>query len=266
MPVIKDAQTDIGPTATVTNEKIAGANYNYAIWGGENITFEYESTETTATYTINGEAFNLLSSEQRIILASNDFAARSGGNDTVYVLNSQYVASTTQFNNTDFTFEIVDKQYTLTVGADTYTGTVDWLVYAADDGDANLIQLKSPTSPFYTSNANDIIVLGNIYTTGENDTFYSYYKGQLTVNEAYADESNITITKTDVSGYTDIYATTVSLNIDDESFTPFFILAPENVSGHEASGAAYSLIGVLPVLVIVALLVVAIGVVARRND
>lgn len=267
MPVITDAQTNIGPAATMTNEKPAGANYNYTLWDGADISFEYSSTESSSTYTINDETFSLISSEQRIILASNDFATRSGGNSELFILNSQFVGSTTQYNNSDFSFVIENKEYTLEIGGQTYTGHVDWLVYASDDGNAGLIQLKTPSAPFYTSNANDLVILGNIYTTGDNDTFYSYYKGQLTVNEAYADESSVTITKTEVSGYTDIYSTTISVNVGDESFTPFFILAPEKATGHEASGAAYSLLGAIPIIVIIGLVLAATAaIVVKRND
>ena len=258
-PIVADGQTTSGTAAEVTNPKPAGANYDYKIWDGSDITFGFTSTDAGGTYTINGEPFALLSSEQRIILASNDFAARSGGNETVFVLNSQYIGSDTQFSNADFTYTITNKQYTLELGGSTYTGSVDWLVYATTDGNAGLIQCRNINEPFYTSTTNNIIVLGNIYTTGDNDTFYSYYNGDLSVNEAYADESSIAINKTLVDGYTDIYNTTVAVNIGDETFTPYFILIPETVTGHAASGAVYSMLGVIPIVIAIGIVMAIVG-------
>lgn len=265
-PVVADGQITAGNAAEFTNERPAGANYNYQIWDGSDITFAFTSTDTGGTYTINGEPFALQSSEQRIILASNDFAARSGGNETVFVLNTQYVGSDTQFSNADFTYTITDRQYELVLGGSTYTGTVDWLVYAATEGNAGLIQCRDINSPFYTSENNKIIVLGNIYTTGENDTFYSYYDGDLTVNPAYADDSSVSIDKTLVEGYTDIYNTRVSVTVGDESFTPYFILIPETVTGHEAGGANYALLKAIPIVAFIALIAFAAFAVRGRMD
>ena len=267
MPVISDAQLTAGSATTLTNEKYATENYKYTIWDGSDIVLAYTPSpdiNTPGVYTVDGEQVTLLGISQRIIIASNDFASRAGGT-AVSVLNSQFVDSAVQLGNTAFTFTIEDKAYTLELGSNTYTGTVDWLVYATDDGSANLIQVKDVSSPFYTSYKDKIVVLGNIYTTGDNDTFYSYFNGDLTVNSAYADNSSVDLTKTRIDGYTDIYDTTITVNVGDESFTPYFILAPETVNGHEAD-ATFSLLGVLPILVIIGLLVAAMGAIYSKRD
>lgn len=272
VPIIEDTQTNIGPSVTLDNAAYPVENYKYTIWDGSDITLSYVASpdiSTAGVYSVNGEAVTLQGTAQRIIIASNDFASRSGGT-VVPVLNTQYVESTAQLGNAAFTFTVVDKAYTLEITSggttNTYTGVVDWLVYATEDGTAGLIQSLYTTSPFYTSNTDDIIVLGNIYTTGDNDTFYSYYKGQLTVNEAYADESSVSITKTAVSGYTDIYNTQIEVNVGDETFSPFFILIPEKVTGHEISDYD-ALLGAIPVLVIVGLVLVGVGAIfVKRND
>ena len=56
------------------------------------------------------------------------------------------------------------------------------------------------------------------------------------------------------------------ISVDDETFTPYVWAVEKTIMGHESAGAAYSLLGAIPIMVIVALLVVAVGVVARRND
>lgn len=262
MPVLNDAQTTLGNPATINNT-IKTDSPEYTIWDGSDIEFEY-STSTTE-YTINGVTYSYAADTQRILIASNDFACRNGGTLASPVIVSQYVTLDSQLTK-PFTFTVADKEYTLELDGNTYTGNVDWLVYACDEGNANLGQVPQNTT-IYTSNSNGMIVLGNIYTTGDNDTFYSYYDGDLTVNSAYADSSSIDITKTLADGYTDIYQTAITVNVGDESFTPFFILIPKTVEGHAAAGATYSLVGAIPVMVIVALLMAAVGAIAlRRND
>ena len=255
IPTVEGIQTNVGDSVKLNNP-IKIDSPPYEIWGGEDITLAYDNS--TGTYTVNGVSQSWGADTQRIIIASNDFAARNGGVLPDYQLQTQYVTLTTQVINKSFEFEIINKEYTLTLDGNEYTGDVDWLVYAMDNGSANLGQLtQAGTAGFYTSTTDDIIVLGNIYTTGDNDTFYSYYKGELTVNSTYADVSSVDITKTLKSGYTDIYDTTITVNVGEESFTPYYILAPKTVSGHETAGTYYVMFGVISLLGIIMLVVVA---------
>ena len=265
MPVLNDAQKDLG-NPTIANNTMKSDDFNYTIWKGEDFSLVYES----GTVTINGEdatAYYLAGGNQRIVIASNDFATRTGGTADNPTLNSEYIGDTSGWGS-GFSFTVTDGQYSLVKGtAAAVTGTLKWMVYADENGTANLGMVSDSSNAFYTSNVENLIVLGNIYTTGENDTFYSYYNGELTVNEAYADSSNVTITKTIANGYTDIYATTITVNVDGESFTPYFVLTPKAIAGHEAAGASYSLLGAIPVMVIVALIMGAVGmIVVKRND
>ena len=119
------------------------------------------------------------------------------------------------------------------------------------------------------SNADEVI-LGGAYTSGELDTMYYYKDGEAHVsNSSYTMTANITTAIH--TGTTDIYDATVSVDMTDgtdtETFTPYRILVPYEVTGHEAGGASYTLLGAIPILVIVAILMVAVGaIVLRRND
>lgn len=110
------------------------------------------------------------------------------------------------------------------------------------------------------------VILCGAYTTGDFDTMYAYINGETYVsNSAYTMTANIsTVTH---SGTTDIYDATVSVTIsdggDNETFTPYRILVPYEVSGHESSGTYYVMFGVISILGIVALVVVAAN--AIRN-
>lgn len=262
-PVISDAQKTIGTPTTVTNV-MNTSSPNYTIWDGSDIVIEYDATNKV--YSIDGVSNNFAAATQRILVASNDFACRNGGSTDNPQILSQYVTEAAQISHTSFTFRVINKSYSFEVpGVDPYVGTLEWMVYAEDSGTTNLGQINQSAGTWYTSEQDKLIVLGNIYTTGENDTFYSYYDGDLTVNSAYEDVSSVTINKTLAEGYTDIYATTITINIGDESFTPYFILTPKTVEGHEASGGAYSLLGAIPIMVIVALLMIAVGAIAYRR-
>lgn len=117
--------------------------------------------------------------------------------------------------------------------------------------------------------ASDVILCG-AYTSGELDTMYYYKDGTSYVsNTDYTMTPSITTSLH--SGTTDIYDATVSVSMTDgtdtESFTPYRIIVPYEVTGHATSGGYYSLLGAIPVMVIVGLLVTTIGMmVIRRND
>lgn len=267
VPVIEDAQTNIGPEVTVNNT-VREPSLNYNMWDGSDITISFTVSGSTGTYSINGEAQTtiLTSTTQSIVFASNDVCARIGGTSAPATLNVQHIGDTSG-STYSFTYVIENGEYTFTqLNHDPITGTVDWLIYAADEGDYNAGTINTPTSPFYTTDADKLVILGNVYTTGDKDTFYAYYDGELTVNEDYADNSSVTINKTIADGYTDIYSTTVTVNVGDESFTPYFILAPKSVAGHEVSNVD-GLLGAIPIIVIVSLVLLGVGAIyTKRND
>lgn len=110
---------------------------------------------------------------------------------------------------------------------------------------------------------NDIIILGN-YTTGENDTIYSFINGNLSITEDF--ESSYTTDLSLVSGTTDIYSIeSFNLIVGGESFTPYHALAPIEINGHKDSGAAYSMVAVLPIITIVSIVLAGIYVFIGRK-
>lgn len=113
------------------------------------------------------------------------------------------------------------------------------------------------------SSADEIILCG-AYTTGENDTMYWYKDGVSHLsNTAYTMAVDIDTELHDNT--TDIYDFTLSVDIGGETFTPYRVLVPYEVSGHKDSGAAYSLYGVFVVLFIVAVLMFAVRYIINRD-
>lgn len=106
------------------------------------------------------------------------------------------------------------------------------------------------------SNVDEVILCG-AYTTGDNDTMYSYRNGETYVsNTDYT--INVSIETATHEGTTDIYDATVSVDVGGEEFTPYRILVPYEVEGHASGGALYSIIGLLPLVAGVGLLMGAV--------
>ena len=107
--------------------------------------------------------------------------------------------------------------------------------------------------------ASDLILCG-AYTSGALDTMYSYVNGVSYVsNSAYTMTVDADLTKH--AGTTDIYDITTSVimsdGANDETFTPYRIFLPYEVTGHANTGTYYVMFGVISILGIVAIIVIA---------
>lgn len=266
IPAINETQINSGEEV-VLNNTMRTPELSYSLWDGSDIELKFVVSGSTGTYSVNGvEQTEILDSvSQRIAIASNYVCSRVGGSSAPATFNTQVLGWTAGYT-ISFTLAVVDGVCTFTqLNNDPVTVDLEWLVYADENGTMNIGTLSSPTTPFYTSLTDKLIILGNVYTTGDNDTFYSYYDGILTVNDEYADNSSVDISRTLADGYADIYETTVIVNVGDESFTPYFILAPKTVNGHESGGAMFSIMGLLPLIVGVGLLLfVVVEVIGKR--
>lgn len=113
------------------------------------------------------------------------------------------------------------------------------------------------------------VILCGAYTSGDLDTMYYYKDGQTYVsNTDYTMTADITTAVHE--GTTDIYDATVSVAMTDgtntETFTPYRILVPYEVTGHADSGAIYDMLGVIPILIIAGLIVGIVGVAISRRE
>ena len=263
MPVVSDAQKTAGDDVTLNNAVYDGIYYKK--WSGEEMTFQYDNT--TTEYRINGELLNRTSNAPYQILVSDVISSRNGGTNTTFVVNSATIGGT-QYYQLTYMFSVdASGHYVLSInnGANVLEGTIGWLWYITPE-ETNYSTITNPTSPYYLGDTSDIVVLGSVYITGDNDTYYAYYDGQLTVNDAYSAVSSVSIPKTLVDGTTDCYSTIVTVTIGDETFTPYYVIAPISVTGHATSGGTYALYGAIPVVIIAALVAFAIGAVVLRRD
>ena len=255
-PTVAGIQDNVGNKVTVTNTGINTNPIEY--WDGE--AMEYEWDYVNKVLTLNDEPLTLTANQ--MLFSSSTFAIWTRANSTARLAA---LGDTIDVTNSNFSVVInSDGTYTLTRGNTVYEGTITWGIYQDENGSANLVQGVRSNAGYKTSTADDVIILGNLYSTGENDTYYAYRNGELTVDEQYADVSSVTISKTLINGYTDIYATTVTVNVGDESFTPYYAVVPKEIHGHETAGPAYVMFGVIVLLGIVMLVVFAANAVRNK--
>ena len=261
MPVLNDAKKTIGDEVTYTNGTIG--TYRLAETD-EDLTITMTKGSGTWTIDINGDSFQTTNDGNLNLLYSDAIVITKNNSGDGLTINYNGVAST---NST--TKEIIFSDGTVKfdeVVNDTHTtyyeGAYSW-VYLPDT--TGIYVNHTGTEAFYVKSIDDVI-MGGAYISGENDCQYSFHDGEL--KTTWEGETSITYDMELVDGTTDIYkVSNVLIHIGDESFTPYRYLTPASVTGHEASGASYSLLGAIPVMVIVALIMGAVAmIVVKRND
>lgn len=122
-------------------------------------------------------------------------------------------------------------------------------------------------SNFIMSDIDDYILCGT-YSTGELDTNYWYKDGEFVV---FSDgiTGNVDTNATLRNGTYDLYDVSATVTVTDastsETFSPYRALVPYEVHGHADSGAAISLLELLPFMVIVSILLMAVSIVVRSR-
>lgn len=279
VPVLSDAQKTIGPEVTLTNDSPVVLR---EVEPGDVLIVTRSTVDgvTDDVWTLNGEPvvgptgsadrWNVCIMSDGVYLQANAPANSAIGvryDMTKSTPSANYLSG--GGGTASYTFTFNEDTIVLTSGENTLsTYGYTWAYVMCPYGEG---EYCAPIAGGVgiVKDPNQVILCG-AYTSGDLDTMYYYKNGQTYVsNTAYTMTANITTAVH--TGTTDIYDATVSVDMTDgddtESFTPYRILVPYEVTGHAASGASYSLLGAIPIIVIVALIVAAIGMVAvRRND
>lgn len=260
-PVISEAQTTMGDPITKTNE---GTNdIAYGIVSSTEITI----TNGT-TVSVDGNALVRSTDVAYIFCTDSAFGWLSGSNSLIFIAGESRAQNTTLVVDTtkSATISAADGTLTVTLGDNTYTASYEWLLVPSANGEY-VQALTLNDRNYYLDNSKDVIILGGDYTTGDLDTFYWYYNGETKAQDGKI--MSVGFAKTLVDGTTDIYSghpvVTITDGDDTESFTPYRTFVKENIAGHATAGASYSLLGAIPIMVIVAILMAAIGAIALRR-
>lgn len=287
VPVLNDAQSTIGEKVTYTNEKPTALPYNYgAVDTYELIATDVNESGWYTTYTLNGESFTVPGNGVFVPLLFTDkcdvtvwlgqspirvgYSHEDGTTAPTYLAINTATYPTLKLAVDNGVMSVVGIKED-TTETELLTLEVAW-AYGIKDNGEYIAALNGITGKYYDpADVKSFVVSGGAYTTGDLDTFYTYYNGASTCDiTAYSIET--TLTGSLVAGTTDInkvdsFGIKISDDDSSETFVPYRVLIKETVIGHEAGGAAYSLLGVIPVMVIVALVVIAIGAIAiNRND
>ena len=279
MPVISEAQKDIGPITIVNNDT------NVLLRPAEpGDILAVEFSDDKWVWSLNGEEVvgvgdQSIYWDSFVISDACYISGRDAG--------ATWAATLTAFtvNPTSSTGGYTNKSYpeppsTITFGTDTITITGNngsiwqsgtdlvlpytWAYVICPEVDATY-KAASANGSGYVSSTDDLILCG-VYTSGDNDCSYIYKNG---TGEIFGANYTYEVTQTLAlkEGTTDIYETSVSVAIGDETFTPYRIFVPYQISGHIAGGPEYELLGVIPIIVIIGLVLAAIGaIVSKRND
>lgn len=261
-PVISNAQTTIGDPITYTNTGPYGELYVTDDVSGTH-TIVMSAADNTITY--DGE---VITTPARGYLVVSDAitVAYTGSYMTICYGSDQYQFNATWGNSYDITFEngTATMIRTSSSGDTTFTKEYTWIGYKVSEN-GNYINVSSNVN-VYCNDVKNMIAMGN-YTSGDNDTFYIVKDGKVNLTNTTYTGSVALRSDTLVSGTTDVINSYIVISVDDETFTPYVWAVEKTIMGHESGGASYTLLGAIPILLIVALLMVAIGAIAfRRND
>lgn len=273
IPTIGDVQKISGDKVTYTNPQNSTNPYHYDYVDSVDCSMEYMDGAWD-NHTVNGTEIDTISDAMFAIVSDGmSLQINANGSPAPVIPSDPFVSSPT-VSASEGTLNVTFNNGTWTVTGGTSgviaTGSYTWVVTYVDDG--RYIARNGNPANFYNSGSpSDFIMYSSTYTTGDLDTYYAYGGGKMTLGvSGYTGVVNLT--NTPVSGTTDVYqCSTCNVTITDtendnsETFTPYRCLVKETIEGHKASGTAYTLFGLIPLLLIVSLVLVPVGLIAMRS-
>lgn len=257
-PTVAGIQTTIGDTVAYDNIQ---SGYTYRLTEkNENITLKV--TGSGGDIYFNGEAIT----EDGFAIVTDSVTVRAATSVKQFMVTTPTQSLDLRAGwNAKFTITFEDGTCTIVDDATTTTTetvTYSWMFAPSDNGEWVTV---TGNSTHYVNSIKDIICNG-YYSTGDNDTGYTIRNGIATVSDTtYTAGLNYTLTP--VAGTTDVYTvSSFSIKVDEESFTPWFMLIKRDIVGHEASGPFYTMFGVITLLAIVMLVVIAANAVKGKYN
>lgn len=260
-PLIFDMQKNAGDKVTYTNTALN--SYRLAE-NSEDVTIslEYDSDASLWDVTIGTVEFTTASDGANANICYSDAVTvtKSADGSMITVYYNGLELSSTANKTVVFSDGTVTVTNT-TASTEVYSADYTWLyVYDADGEYVNI----SGSAAIYVNTIEDIVMSGS-YVSGENDTYYDYKDGVLTLSADYTSGLSYDIDLVD--GTTDVYkVSNIVLTVGDETFTPYRVLVAAEITGHESSGAEYSLLGAIPIAMILGLIMLMVGFIQARKE
>lgn len=271
-PVIDDAQKNAGEIVTYSNVMDSKNKYHYDYVDELTlIASDLVSGRSYSTYTVNGQNIPVIDDYMLAVLTDTvSIQIGNSGQFAINIATDPYTSTVDPTGNSTLTFTAKNGNWKLDGSAGTiYEGSYSWVVSFVDGG-SYIARNGNPTNFYNSGNPADFILYSGMYTTGELDTFYAYGNGAVSCGVADYTGTVKFNNNVKVDGTTDVYRIgSVNVTISDgdtsETFTPYRSLVKETIIGHEDKGAAYSLYGAIPLIVIAGLIVSAITLVRPRD-
>lgn len=248
--------TDYNRT-TYTNRMVLGDVYRIS---DTNVDLDLEIYEGGVRGTIDGQAVNFPYKPRENYIVLTDKATfiqnyNGASNHTAYGwffnedgTNTEYVSQASAAGGR-ITYDAASKTLAYINGATNYSATVNWIYHLDPNGAYRTYQTSGP----WYANTNDLIVAGGgYYSTGDNDTTYSYYsfnKDEFTTSGPY--ECELLITEDKVAE--DIVKCEIMIDIGGEQFKPWNVIIPVTVTSTEHSDWE-TMFKVIPIMAIVAVI------------
>lgn len=277
VPVLNDATdalhvtktNDFGVYANVGSEDLT---ISCAVNSEDNTKWDFTVNDTTINFPVSGNSkwvlvtdtfcMDLESTGITIATASNArFTGQASFSGTI--ADGTLTGTSTYGENQTHSFE---QSYT-------------WAFYASESGDYRSFYLNSSDDvDVYYTDLNDIYGASFTFTTNKFFSLHgdvvNYYAVSGTATEINANVNYDNVPSTmnmkvlDLNRTTGDYTFVVDNSGTDYTVHPWMFIVPASVTSDaiQNPGAIAALYGVIPIMVIVALLVVAVGVVARKND
>lgn len=246
LPIFAGSADSVADKETLTNSGLSYAQ----IVDGETKTLALAA----GVYTIDGETVEFPAATSSLVLAGEKMAI-----ERLYYNGSILI----RFWLDDQTALKYAAAFNLTISADNVTGTITTTANPAEeitvdvDGWTYLYDaagdyvFANGNESYYVNSLNDLVLSG-LYSTGENDTVYSFKDGTMYTYGDYEASTTGTLTAygNSYDGYT---LSDITVSIGDETFTPYRCLVPKDVTVHNKN-LEYTLVGIIPVLILVGVL------------
>ena len=262
-----------------TNEVITNETSGITFRLDGNDDYMFESAPAYANYKVNGQPAPSSSALNTFIITDKCRCVDNGHYFQLFdETGVRIVNLNVQNKNVVITYDASEKEFVYTVYTDltntevedTYTYTVENILYYIPGGDYGAINTGGDPDVTYYVNDLSQVIAGGAYTTGDLDT--SYFAEGSTVyvgNASYT--ASATATTADF-GYTDAikgssYAVTVTDGESSETFTPYTVFVPLKITVHTANDdSLIELFEIIPVLVTIGLIIGLLGAVISRRE
>lgn len=255
IPVVSEAQTVSGTPVEYSND-FALAHEEY--YNSPN-KVEFESNGAQAI--INGHTIGY-DSQFRVLLAADTFYAignAGGGGVTIFRYEGDTPGRVNYSGNVSISCE--NGNYTVVSSLGTHTGTYTHVYAACAKENADTCTVRPTTlNDHYLPADYQLYFMSDVAQTG-----YMIYDGEPHVLSGVG---TVTYTEGDlVEGTTDvILGSTMSIVYNDSEYNVAVVFVPLTVHGHADSGPTYTLVGIIPLLILAGMVIGVVGSFIRNRD